>query len=112
MKQALITRVSAQDGSYLAKLLLKKGDNVYGIVRPSSSLNTVRMDHIYRDRHESNSRLHLKYGDLNSASSLNKIFCNVAFGFRARTSLEEGIRETVDWYSRTQLQDIAGSMRL
>jgi GDPmannose 4,6-dehydratase len=72
-RRALITGVTGQDGSYLAELLLSKGYEVWGIMRRSSSFNTGRIDHIYQDPHESNVRLHLCYGDLNDASSLNKI---------------------------------------
>jgi GDPmannose 4,6-dehydratase len=73
MKTALITGITGQDGSYLAELLLGKGYTVYGIIRRSSSFNTGRIDHIYEDPHELGARLHLVYGDLNDASSLNKI---------------------------------------
>lgn len=51
-KRALLTGITGQDGSYLAELLLKKGYEVHGIIRRSSSFNTARIDHIYRDRHE------------------------------------------------------------
>lgn len=51
-KRALITGITGQDGSYLAELLLSKGYQVHGIIRRSSSFNTSRIDHIYRDRHE------------------------------------------------------------
>jgi len=51
-KRALITGITGQDGSYLAELLLEKGYEVHGIIRRSSSFNTGRIDHIYRDRHE------------------------------------------------------------
>ena len=51
-KRALITGITGQDGSYLAELLLEKGYEVHGIIRRSSSFNTARIDHIYRDRHE------------------------------------------------------------
>ena len=67
-KKALITGITGQDGSYLAELLLAKGYEVYGIVRRSSSFNTGRIDHIYRDPHDSDVRLLLHYGDLNDAS--------------------------------------------
>ncbi len=77
MKRALITGITGQDGSYLAELLLQKGYDVHGIIRRSSSFNTARIDHIYKDPHESGTRLHLIYGDLNDASSLNKILRNV-----------------------------------
>lgn len=51
-KRALLTGITGQDGSYLAELLLSKGYEVHGIIRRSSSFNTARIDHIYRDRHE------------------------------------------------------------
>ena len=51
-KRALITGITGQDGSYLAELLLDKGYEVHGIIRRSSTFNTSRIDHIYRDRHE------------------------------------------------------------
>jgi GDPmannose 4,6-dehydratase len=71
-KKALITGITGQDGSYLAELLLSKGYEVWGIIRRSSSFNTGRIDAIYQDPHVPDQRLHLVYGDLNDASSLNK----------------------------------------
>ncbi len=76
-KKALITGITGQDGSYLTELLLGKGYEVYGIIRRSSTFNTERIDHIYQDPHELGRRLHLVYGDLNDASSLNKILRDV-----------------------------------
>ncbi len=76
-KKALITGITGQDGSYLTELLLGKGYEVYGIIRRASTFNTERIDHIYQDPHESGRRLHLVYGDLNDASSLNKILRDV-----------------------------------
>ena len=73
MKRALITGITGQDGSYLAELLLEKGYEVYGLIRRSSSFNTDRIDHLYKDPHEAEVRLRLVYGDLNDASSLNQI---------------------------------------
>ena len=72
-KRALITGITGQDGSYLAELLLAKGYEVWGVIRRSSSFNTGRIDHIYQDPHEQDVRLKLVYGDLNDASSLNRI---------------------------------------
>jgi len=71
--KALITGITGQDGSYLAELLLSKGYEVFGIIRRSSSFNTGRIDPIYKDPHVPDAHLHLVYGDLNDASSLNKI---------------------------------------
>ncbi len=76
-KRALITGVTGQDGSYLAEFLLAKGYEVYGIVRRSSSFNTSRIDPVYQDPHVPDVSLHLIYGDLNDASSLNKIIRTV-----------------------------------
>jgi len=73
LKKALITGITGQDGSYLAEFLLSKDYEVYGLVRRSSSFNTDRIDHLYRDPHEPAVRLKLIYGDLNDASSLNQI---------------------------------------
>jgi GDPmannose 4,6-dehydratase len=78
MKRALITGITGQDGSYLAEILIEKGYEVHGIVRRSSSFNTERIDHLYRDPHELGVRLHLHYGDLNDGSSLQSIVSAVA----------------------------------
>ena len=72
-KIALITGITGQDGSYLTEFLLNKQYVVYGLIRRSSSFNTGRIDHLYKDRHEKNVRVRLVYGDLNDASSLNRI---------------------------------------
>ena len=71
--KALITGITGQDGSYLTELLLGKGYEVYGIIRRSSSFNTARIDQLYQDPHAQDVRLLLVYGDLNDASSLNRI---------------------------------------
>ncbi len=73
----MITGITGQDGSYLAELLLAKGYEVHGIIRRSSSFNTSRIDQIYQDPHVPNRQLNLVYGDLNDASSLNKILRTV-----------------------------------
>jgi GDPmannose 4,6-dehydratase len=68
--RALITGITGQDGSYLAELLLEKGYEVHGLIRRSSQFNTGRIDHLYRDPHEAESRLFLHYADLTDSSSL------------------------------------------
>ncbi len=73
MKKALITGVTGQDGSYLAELLLEKGYEVHGMIRRSSSFNTERIDHIYRDRHETGVKLFLHSGDLTDSSNINRL---------------------------------------
>lgn len=76
-KRALITGITGQDGSYLAELLLAKGYEVHGIIRRSSSFNTSRIDHIYRDRHETGANLFLHYGDLSDSTNLFHIISTV-----------------------------------
>ncbi|MDB5569817.1 MAG: GDP-mannose 4,6-dehydratase, partial [Hyphomicrobiales bacterium] len=73
MKTALITGITGQDGSYLARLLLAKGYRVHGVKRRSSSLNTQRLDDIYEDIHEPDPRLVLHYGDMTDATNLIRI---------------------------------------
>lgn len=73
MKRALITGITGQDGSYLAELLLDKGYEVHGIVRRSSSFNTSRIDHVYRDPHEPGARLFLHYGDLTDGQAITNL---------------------------------------
>lgn len=76
-KRALITGITGQDGSYLTELLLSKGYEVHGVVRRSSSFNTDRIDHLYRDPHESGARMFLHYGDLCDANCLSAILQKV-----------------------------------
>jgi len=73
MKKALITGITGQDGSYLAELLLEKGYEVHGIVRRSSTFNTSRIDHVYRDPHESEARMFLHYGDLTDGQGITNL---------------------------------------
>ena len=75
-KKALITGITGQDGSYLAELLLKKGYVVHGIKRKSSTFNTSRIDHIYKDFHEA-SNFFLHYGDLTDSNSIVNILSKV-----------------------------------
>ena len=73
MKKALVTGVTGQDGSYLAELLLSKGYEVHGIIRRSSSFNTGRVMHIFKEVQEPGVGLNLHYGDLADASCLEKL---------------------------------------
>ena len=75
-KKALITGITGQDGSYLAEFLLKKGYIVHGIKRKSSTFNTNRIDHIYKDFHQA-SNFFLHYGDLADSNSLVNIISKI-----------------------------------
>lgn len=72
-KTALITGITGQDGAYLAEFLLNKGYIVHGIKRRSSSFNTERIDHLYRDPHERNVNFFMHYGDLTDSTNLIRI---------------------------------------
>jgi GDPmannose 4,6-dehydratase len=76
-KSALITGITGQDGSYLAELLIEKGYDVHGIVRRSSTFGTERIDHIYRDPHNPNVKLHLHYGDLTDGQSITNLVLDI-----------------------------------
>jgi GDPmannose 4,6-dehydratase len=77
MKKALITGVTGQDGAYLAELLLNKGYEVHGIKRRTSLINTARIDHLYKDLHESNVMFKLHYGDLTDSTNIIRIIQEV-----------------------------------
>ena len=73
MKRALITGVTGQDGSYLAELLLEKGYEVHGVIRRSSTFNTSRIEHLYKDPHEADNRFHLHYGDITDGVGISNL---------------------------------------
>src|SRR5262245_60080999 len=76
-QKALITGITGQDGSYLSEWLLEKGYEVHGVVRRSSSFNTDRIEHLYRDPHDPDARLFLHYGDLVDGTGLREILTRV-----------------------------------
>lgn len=77
-KKALITGITGQDGSYLAELLLDKGYEVHGLIRRASTFNTARIDHLYTDPHDPETRLFLHYGDLTDGSRLVTLLEGIA----------------------------------
>lgn len=95
--KAFITGITGQDGSYLAELLLSKGYEVHGLVRRSSTQNTSRINHLYRDPRQGDSKLFLHYGDLSDGSRLitlldsiqpNEVY-NLAAQSHVRVSFDE-----------------------
>ena len=73
MLKAFITGITGQDGSYLAELLLEKGYEVHGLIRRASTFNTSRIDHLFKDPHESGNDLHLHYGDVTDAAGMTNL---------------------------------------
>ena len=112
MKKALITGITGQDGSYLAELLLGKGYEVHGIIRRSSSFNTGRIDHVYQDPHEAGVRLFLHYGDLNDASSINKVLRDVRPDEIYNLGAQSHVRVSFDVPEYTGEIDALGAVRI
>jgi len=112
MKKALITGITGQDGSYLAELLIRKGYEVHGIIRRSSSFNTGRINHIYHDPHEAGVRLFLHYGDLNDASSLNKVLRDVRPDEIYNLGAQSHVRVSFDVPEYTGEVDALGTVRI
>jgi len=112
MKKALITGITGQDGSYLAELLLAKGYEVHGMIRRSSSFNTGRINHIYRDPHEKGVRLFLHYGDLNDASSINTLLRNIKPDEIYNLGAQSHVRVSFDIPEYTGEIDALGVVRI
>jgi len=111
MKKALITGVTGQDGSYLVELLLKKGYQVWGIVRRSSSFNTGRIDHLYKDLHE-HPKLRLMYGDLTDGSNLSAIISEIKPDEVYNLGAQSHVRVSFDMPIYTADTDALGTLRL
>ncbi len=112
MKKALITGITGQDGSYLAELLLQKGYEVHGIIRRSSSFNTGRINRIYQDPHEAGVRLFLHYGDLNDASSINKVLRDVRPAEIYNLGAQSHVRVSFEVPEYTAEVDAIGAVRI
>ncbi len=112
MKRALITGITGQDGSYLSELLIEKGYEVHGVVRRSSSFNTERIDHLYRDPHEGDVKLRLHYGDLNDASSLQSIVSEVKPDEVYNLGAQSHVRVSFDIPEYTAEVTALGTIRL
>jgi GDPmannose 4,6-dehydratase len=110
-KRALITGITGQDGSYLTELLLSKGYEVHGVIRRSSSFNTQRIDHLYQDTHEPVRRLILHYGDLNDASSLNRILRIVHPDEIYNLGAQSHVKVSFDTPENTAEIDALGTLR-
>jgi len=78
MKKAIVTGITGQDGSYLTELLLKKKYEVHGLIRRASTFNTERIDHLYKDLHDPEARIHLHYGDLSVSGQLTDLLYDIA----------------------------------
>jgi GDPmannose 4,6-dehydratase len=111
MRKALITGITGQDGSYLAELLLEKGYEVWGIIRRSSSFNTERINHLYKDLHEQ-PRLRLVYGDLTDGSNLSAILNDIKPDEVYNLGAQSHVRVSFDLPIYTVNADALGTLRM
>ncbi len=111
-KKALITGITGQDGSYLAEFLLGKGYTVHGIVRRSSTFNTDRIEHLYRDPHDPNARLFLHYGDLTDGTGLREILTRVQPDEVYNLAAQSHVRVSFDQPVYTSQTDALGTINL
>src|ERR671913_808995 len=111
-KSALITGITGQDGSYLAELLLGKGYDVHGVVRRSSSFNTDRIEHLYRDPHDPDARLFLHYGDLVDGTGLREVLTRVQPDEVYNLGAQSHVRVSFDQPVYTVQSDALGTMQL
>src|SRR5436305_1482282 len=111
-KKALITGITGQDGSYLAELLLNKGYFVHGLVRRSSSFNTDRIEHLYRDPHDPEARLFLHYGDLVDGTGLREVLTRVQPDEVYNLGAQSHVRVSFDQPVYTVQSDALGTMQL
>jgi GDPmannose 4,6-dehydratase len=112
MKRALITGVTGQDGSYLAELLLAKGYEVHGVIRRSSTFNTSRIDHLYKDPHEADNFFHLHYGDITDGVGISKLVRDLEPHEIYNLAAQSHVKVSFEMPDFTAQVDAVGTIRL
>lgn len=112
MKKALITGITGQDGSYLAELLLEKGYEVHGMKRCASSFNSSRIDHLYQDVHNTNSRFKLHYGDLTDSSNIIRLIQEIQPDEVYNLAAQSHVKVSFDCPEYTANADGLGTLRI
>ena len=111
-KTAFITGVTGQDGAYLAELLLSKGYVVHGLKRRSSSFNTERVNHLYRDPHEASVRFFMHYGDLTDATNLIRLVQEIQPDEIYNLAAQSHVAVSFETPEYTANADALGTLRL
>ena len=112
MKKALITGITGQDGSYLAELLLEKGYEVHGIIRRSSTFNTSRIDHLYKDPHEKQNNLHLHYGDITDGVGMTNLIREIQPKEIYNLAAQSHVKVSFEMPDYTAQVDALGTIRI
>ena len=111
-KKAFITGVTGQDGAYLAEFLLNKGYEVHGLKRRSSSFNTARIDHLYKDPHEKGVHFFLHHGDMTDSTSLTHIIQKVQPDEIYNLAAQSHVAVSFEEPEYTANSDALGSLRV
>lgn len=111
-QKALITGITGQDGAYLAEFLLNKGYEVHGIKRRSSSFNTARVDHLYKDPHEKDVHFFMHYGDLTDSTNLIRIIQEVQPDEIYNLAAQSHVQVSFETPEYTANADAVGTLRL
>ena len=110
--RALITGITGQDGSYLAECLLARGYEVHGLIRRSSTFGTQRIDHLYRDVHESGPALVLHYADMTDAAGLSRLLRETDPSEVYNLAAQSHVRVSFDQPTYTADVTALGTLRL
>lgn len=111
-KRALVTGITGQDGSYLAELLLAKGYEVHGLVRRSSTFGTQRIEHLYRDVHETDHPLTLHHGDMADGNGLARLIREIRPTEVYNLAAQSHVRVSFDQPAYTADVTAVGTLRL
>jgi GDPmannose 4,6-dehydratase len=111
-KIALITGVTGQDGAYLAPFLLDKGYVVHGVKRRASSFNTNRVDRLYLDPHEHETRFFLHHGDLTDATNLIRLVQETQPDEIYNLAAQSHVQVSFETAEYTANADALGTLRL
>ncbi len=111
MKKALITGITGQDGSYLTELLLSKGYEIHGILRPASIFTTDRIDHLYNNHEIKDKKLFLHWGDMTDSSNLNRILDKVQPDEIYNLAAQSHVKVSFDIPEYTAEVDAVGTLR-
>lgn len=112
MKRALITGITGQDGSYLAELLLEKGYEVHGVIRRSSTFNTSRIEHLYKDPHEKNNSLFLHYGDITDGVGISNLIRELEPSEIYNLAAQSHVKVSFEMPDFTAQVDALGTIRI
>ncbi|MEA2092563.1 MAG: GDP-mannose 4,6-dehydratase, partial [Patescibacteria group bacterium] len=111
MKKALITGITGQDGSYLAEFLIEKGYEVHGIIRRASSFNTWRINHLYKDFHDSE-KFFLHYGDLTDSTNIIRLIKEIEPDEIYNLAAQSHVKVSFETAEYTANSDGLGTLRI